>query len=82
MQIYSDRTAASSKLNALISHPAHFLWLNFTKRKRRFLVDHRYNLVKVLQVAIAEPGKEYADCEADSGAFVYGAYIIHCGSFE
>lgn len=40
IQIYSDKVATSLKCNALVSYPVHAVCLNFTAKRRRYLIDH------------------------------------------
>lgn len=54
IELYSDRTAMSSKFNALVAYSVHGVSFNGTERSRRYLSDAVYTLLEFLPVEIAE----------------------------
>lgn len=40
IQIYSGQTATSLKCNELVACLVHVMWLNFTAKRRRCLIEH------------------------------------------
>lgn len=54
LQVYSDKTAISLRLSAIVAYPAHVERLSFRERKKRKLVDHKSTLYGILLAGIAE----------------------------
>lgn len=71
-QMYSDRSAASSELNALFLYPKHVMWLNITKRRRRYLIDSGYTLIRFPAARAAELRVKNGESEVDEGILHYG----------
>lgn len=40
-----DKTTTSPKGRALVAYLVHVVWLNYTARRRRYLIDHGYGLL-------------------------------------
>lgn len=57
-QIYADKTATFLEFNALAIHAAHVVWLSFTKRQSRYMIDHGQNLLGCLLVGAGEVKEE------------------------
>lgn len=72
IQIYSDKTATSLKCSALVAYPVHVVWLNFTARQRRYLIDHGYTLVGFLPVGSEEGETVHGDSGIEESVSVYG----------
>lgn len=53
-QIYFDMTTTSMRFSALVSSPAHLVWLKVEKRRRKYLAHYRYTLLGLLPIRIAE----------------------------
>lgn len=65
VQTYYNKTATSLEFNALAGYPAHMVLLSFTKREKRYLVDHGHTLLGLLPAEAAElserDGKQVVD---------------------
>lgn len=48
---YSTRMARFLRFNSLVGYPAHLVWLDLTKRRRRYMIDHGQTLLRLLPVA-------------------------------
>lgn len=40
LQKYTDKTVTTFKASAIVAHPVHVVFLNFTKHFRWYLIDH------------------------------------------
>lgn len=65
IQTLLDKTATSLKINALVAHLAHVVWLKTMERRRRYTTDHGHTQLRFLPVEAAELGED--DGEQDPG---------------
>lgn len=54
IETYPDNMATYSEFNTLVAHPAHVVWLDFTERKKGYMIDQRHSLLWFLLIGAAE----------------------------
>lgn len=61
IQLFSDKAASSLRIMELVAHPASAVWLNVTKRRRRYPTDLKDTFLELLSAGISELGVENGD---------------------
>lgn len=82
IQIYSYKAATSLKCNALVAYPIHAVWLIFTPRRRRYLIDHGYTLIGVFPAGTAEVETKNVEYKDNIGAWPYGFTSLEVVTLE
>lgn len=70
-QIYSGETPTLSTFNAFVHYPFLVVWLEFTERKRKYIIDHRCTFLMFLPVGITKQEVE-DELEVDESVSRYG----------
>lgn len=63
--VYSYRRAKCLKFNALVAHPVHVVWLDFTAKPKRYSAGHGYTLLRFCPVRNAEDETEDVQGKAE-----------------
>lgn len=72
IQNYSNKTATSLKFSALVAYGAHVVWLNFTKRRIRYMTDHGHTQWSFLPVRAARLLGVDTKQDSDESMSMYG----------
>lgn len=68
----SDNTAMPLKLNALVAKAIHTVCLNFTKKRRRYLMNHHRSLFQFLSAGAVELKVRIEDLEEEKSVSLFG----------
>lgn len=80
--IFSAKTAAFSKFNALVVYPNHVMWPNSTERERRYAVDHGLTSLVFLPAGAAELREGNGKQDVNEGMFMHGFALSEVVPFE